>query len=146
LFDQMRQLKDFTMGVRPRFFLALPPKNLGLQVQIATKHGEDVAGLVVSLLGDTAVALFSATNDQGRATNAGYLLYWKNMLLAKEMGLSWYDLYGINPSTNPGGYQFKKAVGGFDLTAAGPFEARRTDGLSLVIGELLTMRDRLRAR
>jgi hypothetical protein len=138
-YDQMRQIKDFATRLNPRFILALSPESLGLQILIATKDGQDVGGHVTSLLGDTAKVLFSATNEIGRATRAGYLMYWTAMLSAKERGFGWYDLGGIDPNANPDGYRFKKRTGGLELLAQ-PYEARGSGPLALVMTNLLTLR------
>ena len=146
LFSQMRAAKDFAIDLYPEFFFSLPPQSIGLEVLIAMKDGEDVAGHVLSLLGNTAVYLFGATNDMGRATKAGYLLNWKAMLLARDRGFGWYDLGGIDPRTNPGVYRFKKRTGGQELMAIGPYEARPSGCLPILIEKLLTLRARLKPK
>jgi lipid II:glycine glycyltransferase (peptidoglycan interpeptide bridge formation enzyme) len=133
LFGQMRESKDFDVNVDPEVTMSLPAETTGLVVLIASKDGRDAAGHVLSLLGDTAVYLFGATNEDGRAGKAGYLLNWQAMLLAKHRGLSWYDLGGIDPDANPGGYRFKARMGGEEVIAPGPFMAA-PDG---IVGGLL---------
>lgn len=123
LFGEMHQAKNFDVHVDPRSFMTLPAAPLGLTLLIATQDGHDAAGHVVSILGDTAVYLFGATNDIGRSTKAGYLLNWQSMLLAKDAGCRWYDLGGIDPDNNPGGYRFKSRMGGHDVAALGPYRA-----------------------
>lgn len=141
LFGEMHQAKNFDVHVDPRQILALSPQSTGLAILIASKDGQDAAGHVVSMLGATAVYLFGATNELGRATKAGYLLNWESILHARQRGLSWYDLGGIDPTTNPGGYRFKKRLGGEDLTAPGPFEALPATAFGALFNGLLRLRD-----
>jgi lipid II:glycine glycyltransferase (peptidoglycan interpeptide bridge formation enzyme) len=142
LFSQMRETKDFSIKVHPEFFFQLPPESIGLEVLIASKDGRDAAGHVHSLLGDTAVHLFGATNELGRSTKAGYLLNWQAMLLAKERGLGWYDLGGVDPEANPGVYEFKTRTGGQELAAVGPYEARPSGPISIILDKLFALRAR----
>ena len=146
LFDEMHQTKKFRRRFDPGFFLGLPAAQTGLVILIARREGEDAAGHVVSMLGDTAIYLFGATNQLGRETKAGYLLNWHAMLLAKEQGLVSYDLGGIDPVDNPDGYRFKKRMGGREVVAAGPYEARPAGPVSAIIGKLLQFRERLERR
>jgi lipid II:glycine glycyltransferase (peptidoglycan interpeptide bridge formation enzyme) len=95
---------------------------MGIRVFMVQMHGQDVGGLVLSSLGRTAVYLFGATNDLGREVKAGYFLQWMAMLYAKDQGLNWYDLAGVDKHANPGGYQFKSQMGGEFVHAAGPYE------------------------
>lgn len=146
LFGEMHKAKNFDVQVDPRFIFGLPTDDTGLVVLIATKDGQDAAGHVLSLLGDTAVYLFGATNDLGRATKAGYLLNWQSMILAKECDLAWYDLGGIDPDANPGVYRFKSRMGGQELTAAGPYEACPAGVVASLANTLLSLRERLKAK
>jgi lipid II:glycine glycyltransferase (peptidoglycan interpeptide bridge formation enzyme) len=146
LFAEMQLAKNFDVRFDPGFFLSLPANRTGLEILIATKEGKDAAGHVVSLLGDTAIYLFGATNEVGRETKAGYLLNWDAMLLAKAQGLAYYDLGGIDPEENPDGYRFKKRTGGREVTAAGPYEARPAGALSGIMEGMLQLRERLRRR
>ncbi len=99
------------------------PSNQKMQVFIARKNGEAVGALVCSLLGDTAIYLLGATNDRARELKASYFLHWQAMLWLKSHGASWYDLGGIDPSANPGGYHFKNGFGGIEATQLSPVVA-----------------------
>ena len=142
LFHQMHDAKGFDVRLPPDTILSMAPEGIGLQVLIATKDGEDAAGHVLSLLGDTAVYLFGATNELGRATKAGYLLNWEAILLAKARGIAWYDLGGIDAETNPGVYRFKSRMGGLEAGMA-PYEARPAGITAVAIEAILTLRNRL---
>jgi lipid II:glycine glycyltransferase (peptidoglycan interpeptide bridge formation enzyme) len=58
------------------------------------------------------VDLFRATSNNGVKTYGSYLVQWKVVEYLKERGCLWYNLNGINPPANPGGYQFKSQMGG----------------------------------
>jgi lipid II:glycine glycyltransferase (peptidoglycan interpeptide bridge formation enzyme) len=74
------------------------------------------AGRVYSFVGDTCLEVLAATNDLGLKNGASYLAVWSIIQKAKEKGCRFYDLCGIDPEKNPGGYQFKKGTGGKDVT------------------------------
>jgi lipid II:glycine glycyltransferase (peptidoglycan interpeptide bridge formation enzyme) len=84
--------------------------------------GEIHAGGVFSMLGDTCVYLLGATTEAGLKTKASHYLHWQVIKAARSRGVKWYDLGGVNPAANPGGYNFKKGFGGEDVIAAGPYE------------------------
>ena len=91
-------------------------------VAIAVEDGKDVAGVVVSLLGNTAVYVLGATTIDGMRSKAAYVLHWGVMDTARQAGYQWYDLGGIDPKGNPGVYHFKSGFGGADVVMPGPFE------------------------
>ena len=86
-------------------------------IGIARVDGEPAAGVVASILGNTAVYLLGASNEVGRKSKAAYLLQWKVIEAAAARGCNWYDLGGVNPEDNPGVYRFKDRMGGVDLSA-----------------------------
>ena len=125
LFDDLVARKAFPVGLDADHYAALQPKlaeSERLLLFIARVDGAPAAGLVTSMLGDTAVYLLAASNDAGRATNAAYLLQWRAIEAAIARGCRWYDLGGVNPESNPGVYQFKSGMGGVECSAPGPYE------------------------
>jgi lipid II:glycine glycyltransferase (peptidoglycan interpeptide bridge formation enzyme) len=125
LFDEFVTRKSFEVDLGADFYAGLQaslPETDRLEVAIARLGGEPVAGVVASLMGDTAVYLLGASNEAGREANAPYLLQWNVMEAVAARGLRWYDLGGIDPDGNPGVYRFKARMGGSELAAPGPFE------------------------
>ncbi len=125
LFDDLVALKAFRVVLGADYYAALQPKmaeSERLLLFIARVDGAPAAGLVTSMLGDTAVYLLAASNDAGRQANAAYLLQWKAIEAAIARGCRWYDLGGVNPENNPGVYQFKSGMGGTECRAPGPYE------------------------
>ena len=96
-----------------------------LRVMIC-QHGDvPVAGLAVSVLGDTALNLLAATGDTGLDLRGSYLLHWAMVRQLRSEGVRWYDLFGVNPVTTPGTYQFKTGLAGNlgrQLTYLGEFD------------------------
>ena len=87
----------------------LPPE-LKMRIFLCRAEGEVCAGGVCSSLGDTAIYLFGATSDRGIKTYASYIVHWNMLAWAKSRGCQSYDLNGIDPVRNAGGYQFKSQL------------------------------------
>lgn len=135
LLDETSRRKGFTSELGASFFdrvQRLADDEERMLVAIAVADGHDVAGVVVSLLGETAVYVLGATTADGMKSKAAYALHWQVMQTAREIGCRWYDLGGINPETNPGVYHFKSGFGGSDVVTPGPFEVRPSGVAGLV--------------
>jgi hypothetical protein len=125
LFSRFIERKQFSVDLTPPFYLGVQEQAAEpdrFQITLVDLDGAVVAGHVGSLLGDTSVYLLGASSDEGLKAKATYLLQWQAILTAKERGLKWYDLGGIDPEGNPGVYHFKSGLGGQDVTAPGPLE------------------------
>lgn len=144
LYDRVREAKGFESDLEPEFFLGLAGPDFRAEVLIATKDGVDVAGVTVGETGPVAVYLHGATDEAGRRLRAGYLLTWEALRAARDRGRAWYDLGGIDPEANPGVTRFKLRMGGEDLTAPGPWEARPPGPLPRLIEGLEALRARAR--
>ncbi len=118
LYDEMWQRKKFEtsvdIGEFGRMQAALSGKNR-MHIFIARKDAQPIGALVCSLQGNTSIYLLGATNDRGRELKAAYYLHWQAMQCLKNLGSQWYDLGGIDATTNPGGFHFKSGFGGDDV-------------------------------
>ena len=117
LYQGMKARKQFETAVSVDEFGRMQDSLIGssrMHTFLAKKDGEAVGALVCSLMGNTAIYLLGATDGRARELEAGYFLHWQAMLWLKEHGARWYDLGGIDPETNPGGFQFKSCFGGVD--------------------------------
>jgi hypothetical protein len=125
LFNQFVGRKGFSVDLDADFYRAVqrqaPPPEM-LTLTTIEVNGTLAAGHMSSMLGDTCVYLLGATSDEALKTNAAYLLQWQVIQMARERGLKWYDLGGIDPEGNPGVYHFKCGLGGVEMRAPGPFE------------------------
>jgi len=119
LYEPMRQRKQFTTSVDVDEFgriQSLLSGSARMQTFLARKDGNAIGALVCSRMGDTGIYLLGATNARARDLLASYLLHWRAMLWLKEQGARCYDLGGIDPEANPGGYEFKTGFGGNAVT------------------------------
>lgn len=101
------------------------PDKFKMGIFLCQTAGESSAGAVCTAIGDTGVYIFGATNRQGMKNKGSYLIQWKAIQWMKENGCRYYNLNGINPETNPGGYHFKAGVSGKsgkDVTYLGRFD------------------------
>lgn len=102
------------------------PDKYKMKVLLCRSGGEVCAGLVCSVIGNTAVYLFGATSDYGLKLRGAYLLHWKLIEWLKENGVESYDLNGIDPVVNPGTYKFKAdlcGINGKDVYFLGRFDS-----------------------
>jgi len=88
------------------------PEALKMKIMVSKVDGEPIAATVTSLVGDTAHAIFWATNNLGRKMKGAYILQWRIIEALKARGCCYYDLCGINREQNPGSYRFKAGLAG----------------------------------
>lgn len=121
-----KQLVSFTGPDHCRQAQATLRPNEQVRVFLCKVEGEVCAGGICSALGDTGIYLFGATSNRGIKTYASYLVHWRMLEWVKAQGCHKYDLNGINPEKNPGGYQFKSQLAGAhgrEVQLLGPFDA-----------------------
>lgn len=97
--------------------------------------GEELlAGIIVMINGRRATYLYGASSNEKRNYMASYLLQWRALLLAKENGCRYYDLFGIPFDDDPndpmhGLYRFKTGFGGVILNRPGSWDFPFSNGL-----------------
>ena len=116
------------------------PDYLKMQIMVCQSEGQPVAGLVGSAIGDVGIELIAATGNDSLELGASYLLRWKMVEYLKQCGCHFYNLNGINPERNPGGYQFKSGLSGkngLDVKFLGIFKACKSplSHLAVRLGE-----------
>jgi len=107
-----------------------------MRVFLCKEEGELCAGGICSALGDTGLYLFGATSNRGTKNCGSYLVHWNMVEWVKSRGCRWYDLNGINPEKNPGGYRFKSRLAGAhgkDVRFAGQFDASPNTLIQLLV-------------
>jgi lipid II:glycine glycyltransferase (peptidoglycan interpeptide bridge formation enzyme) len=122
----MSSRKNFFAGFEPEDYKKIQkilPDSQKLQVFICKFENKVVAALIISAMGNKAIYHAGATTTYGLKYYGSFLLHWKVIQWLKENNISWYDLCGINPKSNPGGYQFKTGLSGIDTNHIGEFEA-----------------------
>jgi len=140
LYTTLLERKRFTADLAADFYARVQAQlenGERFQILLALKNGEPVSGLVLSLLGDTGVFLLAASNETGMACSASFLVQWEALAFLQHRDMKSYDLGGIDPDENPGVYEFKRGLGGVDITAPGPFEVlpRRLAGAVISAAE-----------
>ncbi len=148
MYNEMRKRKTFETTVDVEEFERMQqdlPESHRMQVLICEDQGVPVAGLVASVMGDTAIYLLGATSDAGLNSKGAYLLQWTLIKWLKENGIKWYDLGGIDPERNPGVYHFKRGLSGADMTQMNPLRACTSAMSSAAVRAGFAVRDTVRA-
>ena len=107
-----------------------------MQILVCMSGDKPIAGLVGSAIGSAGIELIAATGDNGMKLGGSYLLRWKMLEYFKNIGCRFYNLNGINPAKNPGGYQFKSGFAGkdgLDLYYIGNFQTQESNLVSLIL-------------
>ena len=115
LYKQMLARKDFEPGVDVEEYGKIQaelPDQYKMHIMVCEFREKPVAGLVASYLGNMGIALHAATSEEALNLRAAYLLQWRMIEWLKNSGAKWYDLGGINPEKNPGGFQYKSGLCG----------------------------------
>jgi len=84
---------------------------------IAEHDNEPLAAMFLVITGNRGTYLYGASSSHKRNLMATYALQWRAITLAKEMGCTEYDMFGISPNPDPdhpmyGLYRFKTGFGG----------------------------------
>lgn len=88
------------------------PSEYKMRIFLCQSNGISSAGAISGAVGDSGIYIFGATNDEGMSNKGSYLLQWKAIQWLKAIGCKYYNLNGINPEKNPGGYHFKSGLSG----------------------------------
>jgi hypothetical protein len=147
IYHQMRKRKTFETTVDVEEFGRIQedlPESQRMRILICQDKGAPVAGLVTSAMGDSAIYLLGATDDEGLKSQGAYFLQWTMIKWLKERGVRWYDLGGIDPERNPGVYSFKRGFSGADLTQINPLVACSSIVSSSIVRTSLAMQSAIR--
>src|SRR3989442_1101544 len=120
-----------------------------LKQQIVLYRCDDENGELLSLLGclvlgNKACALFWATNEKGRKLHASYAIFWALVQHCKRIGITSYDLAGIDPVANPGVYRFKRASGAAPVEFLGEWDWASPSRLRWLGNWAIAKRNRIR--
>lgn len=126
IYDEMLARKQFAVSSDILEFERIQqdlPQGHRMRVFICEHEGLPVAGVVGTTMGNMAIYLFGATNEQGMKSKGAYLLQWRMIMWLKEIGVAFYNLGGINPQKNPGVHHFKEGLSGQDVLYVNPLVA-----------------------
>jgi lipid II:glycine glycyltransferase (peptidoglycan interpeptide bridge formation enzyme) len=115
LYAGMLQRKNFTPGVDYTEFAKIQtqlPENQKMQVLICMQDNIPINAAVISAMGNTAIYIMGATDNQYVGANGSYLLQWHILQWLKQAGVRYYDLGGVDEVNNPNVYRFKKGIVG----------------------------------
>ena len=110
-------------GPSPELLRALrrhAPEGQKPQLLIAHQNGGPVAGVLLTVHGNSATYLIGWSGDAGRRLRAHNLLLWRAVEQLKAAGIRWFDLGGINADA-PGVASFKRGMGGELVNLAGGY-------------------------
>lgn len=93
------------------------------RILVSYQDNEAISAHATTHFGNTAIPIITANTIKGLQSGSSYLIWWKAYLSAKESGLMFYDLGGIDEKENPKGYLFKKRMGGQEVFHIGAFDA-----------------------
>jgi peptidoglycan pentaglycine glycine transferase (the first glycine) len=86
---------------------------------VALKEGRVGSGLFVLRVGENVHQIFGATDRNMRQDRVGEACQWAVIEWAIARGCTRYDLEGIDPANNASVYEFKKRLGGEEITLCG---------------------------
>ncbi|MGA2019366.1 MAG: GNAT family N-acetyltransferase [Candidatus Sulfotelmatobacter sp.] len=115
IYKQMVTRKNFVEPNNIHQFKSIQarlPEQFKMKIMLCRSGGETCAGLIWSQMGKMGIELFAATSDAGMQNKGSYLLRWKIVEKLKQSGAAVYNLNGINPAANPGGFKFKSELAG----------------------------------
>jgi lipid II:glycine glycyltransferase (peptidoglycan interpeptide bridge formation enzyme) len=147
LFKETLLRKSFEPGINMEEYRTMQeelPENMKMKIMVCMYDGRPVAGLINSAIGETGIDLIAATGNDGLKLGGNHLLRWNMLEYLKDRGCHFYDLGGIDPKNNPGGYQFKSGFSGkngYDVYF-GKFEAceNKFSMLAITLGDLFLVK------
>ncbi|MGH6846055.1 MAG: lipid II:glycine glycyltransferase FemX [Methylocella sp.] len=116
--------KGFELWVTPAMIHALlslssDSENVKAAQFVSLKDRKLGSGLFVMRLGRSLHQIWGGLNRDFRQVHAGEACQWAVIEWALAQGCTRYDLEGIDPVNNPSVYQFKKRLGGEEVTLHG---------------------------
>ena len=122
----MRQRKQFEERVDVRDFQEIQsrlPDPLKMLVTVCRLEGVPAAAAVCGAISNTGNLLLLATSRAALKTSASVATVWRAMVELKNSGIRYFDVGGVDPEENPGGYTFKSCFGGHEIFHVGAYEA-----------------------
>lgn len=103
----------------------LAPGNI--KILIAEYQGQSLAGMFLTLFGDTADYLHGGSSAKMKESMAPYVLHWEAIRTAKQGGFKYYNFGGVAPENTEGHAwagisRFKKGFGGFEVNYPGSYD------------------------
>ena len=125
-YNNMRERKTFYAGSVAEEYKEIQkslPDSMKMRVFVCRLEKNLIASVIVSAIGNKSIYHLGATTGFGLNYKGSFLLHWKVIEWLKNKNILYYDLCGINPKDNPGGYRFKTGLSGEDTYYIGEFES-----------------------
>lgn len=97
-------------------------REISMSMIIAKNNNRPVAAMLALIYKDSVYYIHGASDYQFRSLMAPYALHWHAMRKYKNMGLKYYDFWGINSLKWPGVTRFKLGWGGREIEYPGSFD------------------------
>ncbi len=124
LFDAMGAYKKINTGFDVSRLTALL-QSLERRVVIygcEDEHGAPLAIRAAAVQGTSAWDLLAATSPEGRRCYASYAVFWALARECRALGVTSYDLSGVDPGEGRGVYDFKRGTGAREVRWLGEWE------------------------
>lgn len=128
LLSDLTERKGFAVAQDCAFFARVAEACTGGEtflVHSVHRDGELLSAHIGAYSGRFATYLLGATSARGRDLRAAYVAQWAVIQTARNRGIGWYDLGGIDPVLNENVYHFKVRMGGLDITTPGGMAVAR---------------------
>lgn len=136
LFERFKKIKDIKLPKSRdlKFF----KKYLGNNIIVATssKNQEFIGLRAFIFLNNKAIDLWAVTDEEGRRNYTSYFLLFQLFNNAKEMGIKFYDMSGIDPIKNENVFLFKNGLRSNIVEKLGEWEISNSKILSFLINKL----------
>lgn len=123
LCDDISQMKGFELPGSEELFQGLISKSespcMEMKLFLAKVDGAIGAGLLIARSGKHIHYMWGASDRSYAKHRVSEAVQWGVIEWAIAEGCTLYDLEGIDPVNNPGSYQFKKKMGGDEVTLQG---------------------------
>lgn len=86
------------------------------------EEGKLIAIRAIAVVGSTGWDLLAASNNVARKQYANYAIIWKLLSDLSNNGVTICDMGGVDPTNNPGVFNFKKGLGGKKIDYLGEYE------------------------
>lgn len=118
------------------------------KLKLVTLHGYQNGNLVAIhyalFFGDTVTYLYGASRTAGLSSKVTTYLHWKGLLLAREQGMAYYDLGGVDEKLWPSLTDFKRQFRGTEFTYIGNLDMPLNRLLYLIYDWLQKLRKKIR--
>lgn len=123
LCKRISEFKGFELRMTPALITSLlnAPYSAHTEAQLFIARHEDemAAGALIYRCGSSIHYMGGASNRAFSKLHPGEALHWAVVEWGLSQGCARYDLEGIDPVGNPGTYDFKRKMGGEEVTLAG---------------------------